>query len=283
MSVIGGIVPLPSPAEIAAGGNVVPLRKESPTGRSDRGRTGFGARACQPRARDGRPRTEAGGAGAAAGPSSAGTSAGCRGKARGRAPAQHARARPGARTASPPQPTRSARVGCRRRRARRTAHAGRRSRGAAQPTRSADPIGRSRRFPNDRYGHPARAHCNHARQASPHCNHARQVSPRRYDAGDLQARSRERCSRTDVCLGHFPGRSGIRVPAVPGRRAHLPSARRRRETRTSGSLAASWPPSRPAAGELPLVRVDDLQGHESPVEEADGERKARDRRDRGTR
>ena len=30
MSVIGGIVPLPSPAEIAAGGNVVPLRKESP-------------------------------------------------------------------------------------------------------------------------------------------------------------------------------------------------------------------------------------------------------------
>ena len=268
MSATGGIVRMPSPAEIAAGGNVVPLRTGSapvdqtqPDPASALGPVSPELALVDPELRQAarellpdlprpRPRRE---------PS-------------GRADAPHPRAGSGARATSPPQPTRSALVGRRRPRARRTAHAGRRSRGAALPTRAADSIGRSCRLPNDRHGHPA------GHPTRPPCNHACQACGHHDDAGDVHASSRERSSGTDVCLGRFPGRRGIRVPAVPGRRARLPSARGRSAPRTSGSLAASRPPSRPAARELPLVRVDDPQGHESPVEKADGERKARDRR-----
>ena len=89
--------------------------------------------------------------------------------------------------------------------------------------------------------------------------------------------ARDRGSRANVRLGLVPGRSGLRVPAVPGRRARLPSARGRSPTRASRSLATGGPPARAAAGNLPLVCMDDLQAHKSPVDQADGERKTRDR------
>ena len=97
------------------------------------------------------------------------------------------------------------------------------------------------------------------------------------DAGDLRPGSCDRSSGENVRLARVPGRSGVRVPAVRGRRAHLPSTGGRSPARASRSLAAGRPSPRAAAGELPLVCVDDLQAHESPVDQADGERKTRGR------
>ena len=136
--------------------------------------------------------------------------------------------------------------------------------------RTARPSARSRRS-RSQAPSPRRRHVTH--RSPPHA-----VKP----AGDLttpatSARPCDRSSGEDVRLARVPGCSGVRVPAVRGRRARLPSARGRSPARAPRSLAAGRTPPRASAWELPLVCVDDLQAHESPVDQADGERKTRGR------
>ena len=164
MSAMEGIARMPSPDEIAAGGSVIPLHHGSPPVGQVQPSTSAApdlgpvspelalidpelARAARERLPDPpRPvplaeqpvRIEPRGTSLAAG-------SGAR-----------------ARTASPPRPTRPARIRCGSHCARGAAHAGRRSRGTTRPRRAADSVGRARGLPAEGHGHRAGAHNTHA-------------------------------------------------------------------------------------------------------------------------
>ena len=211
----------------------------------------FGARSCQPRARAGRPRAEASGPGAAAGPTSAGAPVASPPVER---TPRIARAGSGARAASPPQPTRSALVGRRRPRARRTAHAGRRSRGAAHsdarsrlnrsqlPFPQRPPRSPSQSRPATTPAKPAGTTTTPATSKPVHASAVRGqtfvwvTSP---DAGAYEFQL-------------FQGGERIFRARVDEARLELPG-----RWRQAGRPHALLP------GELPLVRVDDRQGHKS--------------------
>ena len=275
MSAIGGIVPLPSPAEIAAGGNVVPLRKESPpvdqTGpepASALGPVSPELAMVDPELRQAalellpdlpRPVPQPV---AMKGP----WSCPC--------PASSSRSRSSHRLAAAADSVCSRRLPA----SSRSAYCSRWS--SVARSSPSDALGRLNRsqppFPQRPLRSPSRAHCTtpeppplQPRPPSLPPPLRRRRPPRPFTRAQFGGR---RSSGSLPRTQRHTSSSCSRAASASSERAST-----RRETRTSGSLAASGPPSRPAAGELPLVRVDDRQGHESPVDEADGERKARDR------
>ena len=92
--------------------------------------------------------------------------------------------------------------------------------------------------------------------------------PETREACRLRRLHAARC-RADVRLGRCAGGGCLRVPAVPGRRTHLPGARARSRgcsSRVAGGRMAA--PTRSCRA-IPLVRVARLEPHEAPVDRCD--------------
>ena len=143
---------------------------------------------------------------------------------------------------SPPPPPRPPRLRRRSDRARGAGDTGRRSRARPRSPSAAD----SGDF-RSRFTRPERC-----------------ASPEDREACDLRRPARSSRARADVRLGRDSRSGCLRVPAVPERRTHLPSARGEAATRAPRPLAAGWSPARAPAGRLPLVRLARLEPNEAP-------------------
>ena len=261
MSAMEGIAGMPSPDEIAAGGNVIPLRHGSPPVEpvqpSPSAATELGPVSPELALID--PELARAARVAAARPTSAGS-------------ARRTTRRPSSPVAPLTHRLRPLEPAPRRRRVRLallasaagvialgvllTLFVGRE--GRTRPRRAADSIGRARRLPAEGHGHRAEAHNTHARQTGEAGRHVN-------DACDVGPVPRVRSSRADVRLGRSPGCSCVRVPAVPGRGARLSHARAGSPPRVARPMAAERTPTRASPWKLPLVRVDDFQAHQPAV------------------